>query len=49
MGKAAKGHKNLSRFLILAVNQAIKYRTLIEQAEKLGVNYTPAKLEVRVK
>jgi len=26
-----------------------KYRRLIEQAEKLGVNYTPSKLEVRVK
>lgn len=49
MGKAAKGHKNLSRFLILAVNQTIKYRRLIEQAEALNVNYAPSKMEVRVK
>ena len=45
----AAGSKGLSFFILKSIRRAIKYRRLIEQAEKLGVNYTPSKLEVRVK
>ena len=54
IGKAAREYKNLSAFLISAARQAIKYRTLIEQAVAIEKEYqekglkTP-KLEVRVK
>ena len=33
--KAGVGHKSLSAFLLSSMRKAIKYRRLIEQAEKL--------------
>lgn len=35
MVKASRGYKSLSAFLLSSVRKAIKYRRLIEQAEKL--------------
>ena len=45
----AAGSKGLSFLILKSARMAIKYQTLIEQVELLKKNYTPSKLEVRVK
>jgi len=42
--KAARNHKNLSAFLSSSARRMIKFRQLIEQAEKLGLKTSAMKV-----
>jgi hypothetical protein len=46
MWKAARGHKNLSAFLLSAARLAIKYRKLLVQAEAMAGQFTKSELRL---